>query len=390
MKVVHKKIEFNYNINKTNEKYRENNKLVKKNENKISFYDIKLAFENKDNDYSNLDNINNHLESDSYNNKLKNQNIKKCTNCDSELIHFDSECGKIVCSKCGNLNGTIINNNLEWQNFNKNTIYLKTNYDRCGNTTTIGKPNASPNMVLQGINPNSLLGKIHRWNEVSYKEKNMFKIYKYMELKCKNIVSQKTINYAFQIYKSIYSLKIFRGDIRKAILAACIYYSSNINEEIIIEEELEKCFNINRKVLLQGNKLLNNLLYENDIQTINIKLHTSNDFITKFSKILDIDNKFIDIMNEIITNIQNNKLIPENNPKTKATSVIFLISCINQLGITKKKISTNCKISEVTIYKCYTKLLDNIDLILDKSKLNETQKNNLNKLLNKRYKKHSK
>jgi len=367
-----------------------NKEIRKKSDDNSAFHfnEIRIAFENEDTccKYDSVENINACLESVEYQDKLKNQTISRCKECKSDSIHYDSSCSGIVCLNCGTINGKITNINREWQSYNKSKISHLKGDDRCGNFNTRNMPNAAPKMVLRGVGRYSLLGKIHRWSEVNYRDKNMLRMYKYMEGRCKDLVSQKTINYAFGIYNEIYGTKIFRGDIRKAILAACILYSASINNEAVVETELAKTFGISRNTVLQGNKRLLAILYDNDIKSTNIKPPLAIDFINKFCDTLEIEGINKLKVRELIENVQKYKLAPENNPRTKTTSCIFLMSCIYNLGITKKDISIHCKISEVTIYKCYTKLLEDINRIVDIEKLSVEQKINLEKLKSKRYK----
>ena len=56
-------------------------------------------------------------------------------------------------------------------------------------------------------------------------------------------------------------------------------------------------------------------------------------------------------------------LIYDNTPPAMATGCIYLLLQLKNSDISKKVISENCNISEVTINKCYKKLLENKELI---------------------------
>ena len=57
-------------------------------------------------------------------------------------------------------------------------------------------------------------------------------------------------------------------------------------------------------------------------------------------------------------------LVNENTPPSMAAGCIYLYIKTNDLDIHKKKISDICKISEVTINKCYKKLEAHVDTLL--------------------------
>ena len=54
--------------------------------------------------------------------------------------------------------------------------------------------------------------------------------------------------------------------------------------------------------------------------------------------------------------IESQNLMPENTPHSVAAGIIYFISVICQLNISKKDIAIISEISEVTINKCYKKL----------------------------------
>ena len=58
----------------------------------------------------------------------------------------------------------------------------------------------------------------------------------------------------------------------------------------------------------------------------------------------------------IANKINNQNLIPENTPHSIASGIIYFVSQICNLNISKKAINTISDISEVTINKCYKKL----------------------------------
>ena len=59
-----------------------------------------------------------------------------------------------------------------------------------------------------------------------------------------------------------------------------------------------------------------------------------------------------------------NSLVNENTPPSMASGCIYLYIKHNKVDINKKHISDVCKISEVTINKCYKKLLPHIDKLI--------------------------
>ena len=62
--------------------------------------------------------------------------------------------------------------------------------------------------------------------------------------------------------------------------------------------------------------------------------------------------------------IRNFIFIPENTPHSIAAGIIYFICQICNLNVTKKDVNKISEISEVTINKCYKKLLPHKDNLL--------------------------
>ena len=59
---------------------------------------------------------------------------------------------------------------------------------------------------------------------------------------------------------------------------------------------------------------------------------------------------------DICNKAEEYSLVSENTPPSIAAGTIYLVSVIYGLNLNKKTISQSCKISEVTICKCFKRL----------------------------------
>jgi transcription initiation factor TFIIIB Brf1 subunit/transcription initiation factor TFIIB len=57
-------------------------------------------------------------------------------------------------------------------------------------------------------------------------------------------------------------------------------------------------------------------------------------------------------------------LMPENTPQSIAAGVVYFISQLCKLNVSKKEVKTISEISEVTINKCFKKLELNTDVLI--------------------------
>ena len=99
----------------------------------------------------------------------------------------------------------------------------------------------------------------------------------------------------------------------------------------------------------------------------NMKPIESKDLIERFSTLLEINQSYIVIGIRASVLIDKLGICQENNPKSIAVGVIYLISQNYNLGLTKKDISDQCKTSEVTVTNTYGQMLKFKKYLLPKS-----------------------
>ena len=80
-------------------------------------------------------------------------------------------------------------------------------------------------------------------------------------------------------------------------------------------------------------------------------------------KLISLAQKWLGINKELTTvclfvanRIQKARKIPENTPHSVAAGIVYFVSQVCHLNISKKQVNTISEISEVTINKCYKKL----------------------------------
>jgi transcription initiation factor TFIIIB Brf1 subunit/transcription initiation factor TFIIB len=89
----------------------------------------------------------------------------------------------------------------------------------------------------------------------------------------------------------------------------------------------------------------------------NMKPIEAKDLIERFGTLLNIDEQYLNIGIRTAILIDKLGICQENNPKSIAVGVIFMISQHFGLGLTKKEISENCKTSEVTVGNTYGQMV---------------------------------
>tara|TARA_B100000575_G_C23065356_1_gene613417 strand:+ start:192 stop:1139 length:948 start_codon:yes stop_codon:yes gene_type:complete len=288
---------------------------------------------------------------------IQEKKVKKENCCDNHL-NFISNNGIIICKICNNSVNNIIDSP-EWRYYG-NEDSKSNNPTRCGMPTNVLLPNSS---VGTSINSNGKHNKVvlyQQWNSMPYKERSKYKVFNEITTTCeKNNLPPIISNTANSLYSIISETKISRGNNRKGIIAACIFNACkecNVPRSI---KELAEIFNITPKILTKGCKNYTEIIRMNKInvdRNQNTKSTTLTDFIERFCHNLIINPDDIQKILLISELCNKHHLIYDNTPPAMATGCIYLFIKLNNLKINKKDVSEKCKISEVTINKCYKKL----------------------------------
>ena len=311
---------------------------------------------------------------DSFDNPNIKENITKY-NCCEDIHNYLCDNGMIICKSCNNQITNIVDNP-EWRYYGAGDSKNK-DPTRCGMPENVLLPKSSLGSTISYGKNDETLNKIsmyQRWNSMPYRERSLYKVFDEIQQKCNsNNLPDIISNTSKSLYSIISKTKISRGSNRKGIIAACVYHACkecNVPRSI---NELAEMFNITSKIMTKGCKNYTEIMRmsKSNISRIQVSKKVDlYDFIDRFSHKLELSKNEILIIHKIANIFELNHLINDNTPPSMAAGCIFLYIKLKKLEITKKNISDICKISEVTINKCYKKLENNKIIHEDLKKLN--------------------
>lgn len=278
-----------------------------------------------------------------------------CSNCNALNLCTISD-GEFVCSKCFTLETRYIDGNAEWRYYgcedSKNA-----NPTRVGTPSSIFIPKSSLGTVIGTENVKTNGYEFHRirryqmFQSMPYKERSLLHVMENLNSNAANSgIPSSIIEEAKMLYKKISDHSISRGENRNGLIASSVYMSCKSNKVPRSAKEIANMFNLKITTMTKGCKKFQ------DIMKVSTNSSNPYDFVMRFCSKLD-KNDIIPMTTYVIDKAEEYSIVSENAPPSIAAGCIFLVSvCCNQ-NITKKDISKACEISEVTINKCYKKLL---------------------------------
>jgi transcription initiation factor TFIIB len=201
------------------------------------------------------------------------------------------------------------------------------------------------------------------WQSMPYKEKSQYDEFQRITVMSQNAgIPKSIIDDAVRYHKKISEYDLtFRGDNIDGILAASIYISCRINDFPRTAKEIATIFHLDVTSATKGCKnalvIINNLekdLYNKD-KTSFCKTKPEA-FIERYCSKLNINSELTKLCKFITMKIEKMDLMPENTPNSIAAGVVYFITQICKLNITKRDVRNVSEISEVTINKCFKKI----------------------------------
>lgn len=327
------------------------------------FKNFKIDDEENDEDKDNDDN-DSYIENNSIENEQLDASISSdfCKYCKTNTLIYDAGC--YFCSLCGIYQQKRLTEDAEYRYYG-DADNKGSNPERVGMPTNALLPESSLGSLIgyRAYDSNNFkkMVQYNSWNAMPYKERSQWKVFNKISNKAKSgglptIIIEDAKTY----YKIISETSISRGSNREGLIAACIYMACKKEKVPRSAKEIADMFDIALQDMTKGCKRFKEIWRLSLEKNNKIKLRTSNplDYIDRFCSNLQLstDLKYISEFVAVKAIGSLNNLVEDNTAPSVAAGSIFLVASLCNQNITKKQVSIACKISEVTISKCYKKL----------------------------------
>jgi transcription initiation factor TFIIB len=201
------------------------------------------------------------------------------------------------------------------------------------------------------------------WQSMPYKEKSQYDEFLIISTMAQHAgIPKMIIDVAIKYHKKISEYELtFRGDNRDGIIAASIYISCRVNNYPRTAKEIATIFHLDVTSATKGCKnalaIINNLERDMDNKEKTIFGKTKPEaFIERYCSKLNINNELTKLCQFISMKIEKMDVMPENTPPSIAAGVVYFVSQMCKLNVSKRDVKNVSETSEVTINKCYKKL----------------------------------
>ena len=287
--------------------------------------------------------------------------IDTCRYCRSDNLINDENNGIVICQNCGRILDKIIDSGAEWRYYGADDS-KSSDPTRCGLPSNALLPESSLGTVvgLTGHDTYEMrkIRKYHTWNAMPYRERSLYSVFDQLTVRAvNNGIPSCIIEDAKAMYKVLSEHRISRGANRKGLIASCIYIACKSKGVPRSAKEVAEIFKLKITSMTKGCKKFMEIMNTvNKSSNLELSATQPDDFIRRFCSKLLVTGKLLDICRYVAKKAEDYNLVSENTPPSIAAGSIYLVSASYDMNISKKDISEACKISEVTISKCYKKL----------------------------------
>ena len=303
--------------------------------------------------------------------------VNFCESCQEESIKNIK--GELICIKCSRTYGIFIDSSPEWRYYGSEDT-RGSDPNRCGYPTSSNsllKDFYSGSIISSKYNESYEMKLIRRrniWISSNYREKSLITVFENLNSRAKKHgIPSRIIEEAKSIYKEVSELKISRGENREGIIASCLYLSCCSNNARRSTKEIAEIFMIPHTTITKGFKKYFDIILNKKPELVKnkqVNISNSLDFIKRYCSNLEkFDATHTDLCFYVCDKIEKHDLVSENTPSSRAAGCICLVSYLFGLNESKRNISEVCKTSEVTISKCFNKLIEYYTILLPRPQL---------------------
>src|SRR6056297_1267208 len=291
--------------------------------------------------------------------------VKKCPECGSVNLHYNSDKGEINCRDCGLvLEDKMVDFDQEWREFDSEAAARKrrtgapmsyTQFDQ-GLGTDVGR---KADLYKFGGKTKNKFFRLRKWQQriSTAIERNL----KLALAELKRVSSFLRLPSSVEEEASrIYTLAVQKGLVRgrsmESVVSGALYAACRRHDVPRTLDELGEASNIEKKEIGRTYRFIT--------RELGIKILPSNpaDYIARFASALKLSAETQSKSVEIIEQAQNVELTSGRGPTGIASAALYVAALINGEKRTQREVADVAGVTEVTIRNRYKELLDELDL----------------------------
>eukprot|EP00798_Chlamydomonas_sp_ICE-L_P009576 gene9576-12161_t len=288
------------------------------------------------------------------------QQFMPCVFCNSRHIALLD--GMVTCQECHSVVDRIIDYGAEWRFFGTVSdgggVGTGRNMTRCcppsnsliptlGSVIGFGAHSSTPSTTTLAMGGRAKqrsctdIQRYHFWNSMTYKERTLCSVFEQLAaIALRNGIPQIILEEAKGVYKKASSVKVTRGDNRKAIITCSMYMACKLNHAPRSCKEIGELSGVSSKIVIRGCKLI-----ESRVDDLEVSTSRPEDYIRRFSSKLQMDEIERAFTQHIVDNIVESDLVCDFMPTSVAAGALYMNNLELNVGLLRADIAQACYLS---------------------------------------------
>lgn len=283
-----------------------------------------------------------------------------CTHCHERNIYMDTVNGNMTCMSCGYVaEANMIDQRAEWNAVNDPNSTSK-DPSRCGcPINPMLKKSSMSTMIVS--NRHNFMKRLHQQMSMDYVERARYHVFEAIAKVAGDIghLPHNVIEQAKFYYKTLSERKLSRGDVRKGLIACCIFHACKEMNVPRSLKEISAITSVPTSVLNRTNKMFIKLMHD----VSGLEATECRHLISRFCNQLQLqkanENKVVRYALKIDHAIQEMGLLDCKTPSAVSAGIIVYSADILGVELLKCRVSSLVNVSVVTINKITKAISEN-------------------------------
>lgn len=214
----------------------------------------------------------------------------------------------------------------------------------CGSTIGVGKRSHASRSGVGAV----IMSKHQAWNSLTYRERSLCRVFEMISTRtavCS--IASAIVLEAKHMYKQISHGRIFRGESRMGVIAACVYMALRSSHAPRSVSEVAQMFDLkSRAGMIRGCNLFHNT-HPRQMESCR-----SSDFVARFCCKVGMTEESTNACRIIAERVDDSYVVSDCTPCSVVGAIMNLVNQASDLGLKKEDIADACMVTSGTIARC--------------------------------------
>lgn len=198
-----------------------------------------------------------------------------------------------------------------------------------------------------------MMSKHQGWNALTYRERSLCKVFEVINCRTSiHNIAPCIVYEAKHMYKQVSHGRVFRGELRKSVVAACVYMALRSSHAPRSISEVARMFDLTtRTTMVRACNLFHSVIPRQ------MDSSETADFVARFGGKVGMTAEQVQTCKTLAKRVDASYLVSDCTPPSIAGAIIYLVNRNLDLGIKRQEIADACLVSSGTIARCCRRIV---------------------------------